>query len=52
MRPEIRRLLERQAAWQRARRAKPWAEKLRVSVAMRKALLAFRKGSTAQRDNS
>ena len=35
-------LLERQAAWQRSRAALPWAEKLRMSVVMREALIAMR----------
>ena len=57
---EVKALLERQAAWQRSRAALPWAEKLRMSVAMREALIAMRgdrktpappwdaKGSTGQ----
>lgn len=42
MRSELRRALERQAAWQRARSARSWAEKLRTAVIMRRALLAIR----------
>lgn len=57
---EVMALLERQAAWQRSRAALPWAEKLRMSVVMREALIAMRgsrktstppwdtKGSTGQ----
>ena len=41
---EVKALLERQAAWQRSRAALPWAEKLRMSVVMREALIAMRGG--------
>ena len=34
--------LERQAAWQRARSAASWADKLRTAVIMRRAALALR----------
>jgi hypothetical protein len=50
---EVKALLERQAAWQRGRAALPWAEKLRMSVAMREALVAMRggdKGSPERHD--
>jgi hypothetical protein len=40
---EVKAMLERQAAWQRARASLPWAEKLRMSAAMRESLLALRK---------
>jgi hypothetical protein len=52
MTPEIRRLLERQAAWQRTRMAKPWAERLRMSVVLRKTLEAIRKRPTERPENS
>ncbi len=32
---DIRRLLERQARWQRARRALPWPEKVRIAEMIR-----------------
>lgn len=35
-------LFERQAEWQRDQANLPWAEKLRLSVVMRKALLALK----------
>jgi len=36
-------LFERQAEWQREQANLPWAEKLRLSVVMREALLALRR---------
>jgi hypothetical protein len=36
-------LFEQQAEWQRSRANLPWAEKLRLSVVMREALLALRR---------
>lgn len=47
MRSDVRQLLERQAAWQRSRASMPWAEKLRLSVAMRSALRTMRKFTPA-----
>jgi hypothetical protein len=43
MKGDLREILGRQAAWQRARSARSWAEKLRTAVIMRQALLAIRK---------
>jgi hypothetical protein len=36
-------LFERQAEWQRDQANLPWAEKLRLSVVMREAMLALRR---------
>ena len=47
MKDELKQTLARQAAWQRARSAEKWAEKLHTAVVMRQALLALRKGSVA-----
>ena len=33
---EVQRLLQKQAAWQRSRASRPWADKLRDSVAARR----------------
>jgi hypothetical protein len=44
---DIQALLTKQAAWQRSRAARPWAEKLRSSVAMRSAVTSMR-SATAQ----
>ena len=41
MRDDIRNLLERQAAWQRTRAEKPWAQKLKESVIMRRAMMSI-----------
>ena len=43
MRADIQAILEKQAAWQRSRAKRPWAEKLRDSVAMRRALTFLKK---------
>jgi hypothetical protein len=43
MRPDVRLLLERQAAWQRSRAKLSWGEKLRLAVALRHGLIALRK---------
>jgi len=42
MRAEIRSMLERQADWQRSRKEKPWAQKLRESLVMRRAQRSLR----------
>jgi hypothetical protein len=52
---DLKDLFERQAEWQRSRADLPWAEKLRLSLVMRKSLLALResrhgKGSFHDRD--
>lgn len=43
MASDLRDMLERQAAWQRTRANRPWAEKLRLAVAMRRAIETLRK---------
>jgi len=43
MRAEIQAILKKQAAWQRSRAERPWAQKLRDSVAMRRALTSLKK---------
>lgn len=42
---DLQRYVRRQTAWQRSRADRPWAEKLRDSVTMRKSVLALRVGS-------
>jgi len=42
MRNEVQRLLQKQAAWQRSRASRPWADKLRESVAVRRGCAAIR----------
>ena len=42
---EIEQVLERQAAWQRARARLPWAEKPRLSVVMRAAMKQLRRAN-------
>jgi len=42
MRADVRDLLERQARWQRSRAKRPWGEKLRTSVALRKSVRSLR----------
>ena len=39
---DLKELFERQAEWQREQANLPWAEKLKLSVIMREALLALR----------
>ena len=39
---DLKNLFGQQAEWQRAQANLPWAEKLRLSVIMREALLAFK----------
>ena len=41
---DVRRLLERQAEWQKARGGLSWPEKVRMAEAMREAILQFRRG--------
>ena len=41
---DVRRLLERQAEWQRARGALSWPEKVRMAEAMRDAIYQLRGG--------
>lgn len=43
MRDDIQAILKKQAAWQRSRAERPWAQKLRDSVAMRRALTSLKK---------
>jgi len=46
MRADIKAILNKQAAWQRSRAAIPWAQKLRDSIAMRRALKSLKKHSS------
>ena len=39
---DVRRLFERQAEWQKARRELSWPEKVRMAEAMREAILMLR----------
>jgi hypothetical protein len=39
--PDVQHLLQRQAAWQRDRRALPWPEKIRMVEAIRESVLWF-----------
>lgn len=43
MRADIQAILEKQAEWQRSRAKRPWAQKLRDSVAMRRASTLLKK---------
>jgi len=43
MRAEVQDLLQRQAAWQRSRVEKSWAEKLKESAALRESLADLKK---------
>ena len=43
---DVRRLLERQAEWQRARRSLSWPEKVRMAEAMRDVIHHLRSGLT------
>ena len=43
MRADIQAILEKQAEWQRSRAKRPWAQKLRDSVAMRRTLTLLKK---------
>jgi len=43
MRDDIQAILNKQAAWQRERAKKPWAQKLRDSVAMRRTFTSLKK---------
>ena len=43
MRADIQAILKKQAAWQRSRAERPWAQKLRDSVAIRRALTPLKK---------
>jgi hypothetical protein len=43
MRSDLRERLDRQAAWQRNRAGRSWAEKLRAAVILRQTLLDIRK---------
>ena len=47
MKSDLRKTLDRQAAWQRARAGESWAEKLRTAVVLRRAMLAIRKAPLA-----
>ena len=52
MRDDLKERLERQAAWQRARSAASWADKLRTAVIMRQAALALRKASPSSTEGA
>ncbi len=43
MTDEIRKLLDRQAAWQKSRAALPWAEKVRMAEAVREGVAKFKR---------
>ncbi len=43
MRADIKAILKKQAVWQRSRPKRPWAQKLRDSVAMRRTLTFLKK---------
>ena len=51
---DIRRLVERQARWQRARRALPWPEKIRIAEMIRESAshLRAKAGSENRRNTS
>ncbi len=40
---DVRRMLERQAEWQKTRRDLPWPEKVRIAAKLRSAVLALRR---------
>ncbi len=40
---DLEQIFERQAAWQRSRSNLPWAEKIRLSIVMRRSLVALRR---------
>jgi len=44
---DIQAILKKQAAWQRSRAERPWAQKLRDSVAMRRTLRSLKKQPSA-----
>ena len=50
MKRDLQEVLARQAAWQRARSARTWEEKLRTALIMRQALLALRKAPPSPRE--
>jgi hypothetical protein len=39
---EVKKLLERQAAWQKGRKSLPWPEKIRIAEAVRESILQIR----------
>jgi hypothetical protein len=48
---DVKKLLEKQAAWQRARKSLPWPEKIRIAEAIRESILQIRNtgpGSTRE----
>ena len=49
---DLEQMFERQAAWQRSRSKRPWAEKLRLSVVMRESLLAIRRSEETRTTNT
>jgi len=46
--PDVKRILEQQADWQRSRRDLSWPEKLRMATACRETLLIFRELRASQ----
>lgn len=39
---DVKKLLERQAAWQKGRKSLPWPEKIRIAEAIRESILQLR----------
>ncbi len=39
---DVKKLLERQAAWQKGRKSLPWPEKIRIAEAVRESILQIR----------
>lgn len=39
---DVKKLLERQAAWQKGRKTLPWPEKIRIAEAIRESILQIR----------
>ncbi len=48
MRPELQRILEAQAAWQRSRATLSWPEKIRMAEAMRESARQLRRRPSAK----
>jgi hypothetical protein len=48
MRPELQKLFEAQAAWQRSRATLSWPEKVRMAEVMRESARQLRRPSTAR----
>jgi len=52
MRLDIHAMLERQAAWQRSRADRPWAEKLRECASARRGLVSLKKSAPTPRQKT